>query len=152
MDKILSLFQQDIGELLPDMDSFLSGFAGFVRLALLAGPVILLVLGLWYTFLPPKEANHRAGFRTYITMGSIQVWRFAQKLAGIIYMVLGGILTVVMFIVSLFFSNENPVAMITTALICVIIQLILVVLVWLLINALVFRVYDAKGNRRHPKK
>ena len=152
MDKILSLFQQDIGELLPDMGSFLSGFAGFVRLALLAGPVILLVLGIWYTFLPPKEANHRAGFRTYITMGSIQVWRFAQKLAGIIYMVLGGILTVVMFIVSLFFSNENPVAMITTALICVIIQLILVVLVWLLINVLVFRVYDAKGNRRHPKK
>ena len=152
MDKILSLFQQDIGELLPDMGSFLSGFAGFVRLALLAGPVILLVLGLWYTFLPPKEANHRAGFRTYITMGSIQVWRFAQKLAGIIYMVLGGILTVAMFIVSLFFSNENPVAMITTALICVIIQLILVVLVWLLINVLVFRVYDAKGNGRHPKK
>lgn len=148
MDKILSLFQKDFSELLPDINSAVSGIQGIIRLVMLVGPLILLLLGLWYFFLPPKEANHRAGFRTYITMGSIQVWRFAQRLAGIIYMALGGIMTVATLIISLFFAPEDLVAMITTALICVIIQLILVLLAWIVINILVFRVYDAKGNRR----
>lgn len=148
MDKILSLLQMDIGEMLPELDSFLSDLVGTVRLIVLLGPVILLALGAWYYFIPPKEANHRAGFRTYLTMGSVEAWRFAQKLAGIGYMALGGALTVIVGIISLFFTGKEALTMIHIALVCVIVELILVLIVWIGVNLLVFRVYDKDGKRR----
>lgn len=148
MDKILSFFQMDIAEMLPEMESFLSDLEGTVRLIVLLGPLILLALGAWYYFIPPKEANHRAGFRTYFTMGSVEAWRFAQKLAGMGYMVLGGALTVIMGIISIFFNGKAALAMINTALVCVIIELILVLVVWIGVHILVLRVYDKDGNRR----
>ena len=148
MDKILSLFQMDIAEMLPEMSSYLSGLEGMVRLLVLACPLVLLVLGVWYYFFPPAEANQKAGFRTYFTMGSVEAWRFAQKLAGLGYLILGGALTVIVGIVSIFFNAENGVAMINTALICVIVELILVLIVWIGVQVLVLRVFDKDGKRR----
>ena len=148
MDKILSLFQLDIAELLPEMSSFLSDLEGTVRLLVLVCPLVMLILGLWYYFLPPKEANHRAGFRTYFTMGSVETWLFAQRLAGLGYMIVGGALTLIIGIISLFFNAESGVSMITTALICVIVELVLVLVVWIGVQVLVLRVYDKDGKRR----
>ena len=149
MDDILSLLQDfDIANFLPEPDKFLGSLEGWVRLLVLAGPLVLLGLGIWYYFAPPKEANHSAGFRTYWGMGSVEAWRFAQKLAGMGYMVLGGALTIIMLIVSLFFKAESALAMINTALVCVVIELILTLILWLGINALVYRAYDKDGRRR----
>ena len=149
MDDILSLLQDfDIANFLPEPDKFVNSLEGWVRLLVLIGPLVLLGLGIWYYFAPPKEANHSAGFRTYWGMGSVEAWRFAQKLAGMGYMVLGGVLSVLMLIVSLFFNGDKALAMINAALVCVIIELILVLLLWIIINMLVFRAYDKDGKRR----
>ena len=152
MDDILSLLQDfDVANFLPAPDKFVNSLEGWVRLLVLLGPLVLLGLGLWYYFAPPKEANHAAGFRTYYSMGSVKAWLFAQKLAGMAYMVLGGGLTVVMLLVSLFFNGEKGLAMINTALICVIIEEILVLLVWIVLNLLVCKAYDRDGNPRKRK-
>ncbi len=152
MDKILSFFKSmDIAEMLPEMGKFMSGLEGFARLAVLAGPLVLLALGLWYYFLPPKEANHKAGFRTYLTMGSVEAWQFAQKLAGMFYMVLGGGMTLVIGIISIFFNAEDALAMANTVFICVIVELVLTLIAWIGVNVLVFRAYDAQGNRRSKR-
>lgn len=149
MDEILSLLQDfDIANFLPQPDKFLGSLEGWVRLLILAGPLVLLGLGLWYYFAPPKEANHSVGFRTYWGMGSVEAWRFAQKLAGLGYMVLGGALTIIMLIVSLFFKAENALAMINTALVCVIIEFVLVLALWSGISVLVYRAFDKDGKRR----
>ncbi len=145
----MSFFQDfDFAKLLPEPEKFMNSLEGWIRFFVLLGPLVLLGLGIWYFYFPPKEANFRAGFRTYFGMGSVEAWRFAQHLAGKAYLILGGILTVAMFIISLFFSGKNAMVTIVTALICVIIELLLVVAVWVLIYMLVYRAYDKDGNRR----
>ena len=96
-------------------------------------PLILLVLGLIYILIPPKEANHHAGFRTYFGMGSVEAWRFTQRIAGLAWTALGGLLTIVMFIVSLFFSKDAT-AMVETTVSCVIWELVLIALCCIAIN------------------
>lgn len=149
MDDILSLLQDfNVANFLPEPEVYLNSLEGWIRLIVLAGPLVLLGLGLWYYFAPPKEANHSAGFRNYWGMGSVEAWRFAQKLAGMGYTVLGGALTVIMLVVSLFFNGESALAMANAAVICVTIELILTLALWIVISALVYRAYDKDGNRR----
>lgn len=145
----MSFFQDfDFAKLLPEPEKFLGSLEGWIRFFVLLGPLVLLGLGIWYYYCPPKEANYRAGFRTYFGMGSVEAWLFAQRLAGKAYLILGGGLTALMLVISLFFSGKNAMATIIVALICVIVELLLVIGVWVLIYMLVYRAYDKDGNRR----
>ena len=152
MSDILSLLQDfDVANFLPAPDKFLNNLEGWTRLLVLAGPLVMLILGLWYYYAPPQEANHAAGFRTYYSMGSVKAWRFAQKLAGTAYILLGGGLSIVMLIVSLFFNADKGMAMITAALVCVILEVILMVGLWVVLNVLIMKAYDKDGNPRKRK-
>ena len=149
MDDILSFLQDfDVANFLPEPDKFISDLAGWIRLMVLVGPLILVVLGALYFFVPPKEANHSFGFRTYWGMGSVQAWLFSQKLAGIGYMVVGGLLTILMGIVSIFFKGDSALAAINTAMVCVVIELAVTVALWVVLNLLILRAFDKNGNRR----
>ena len=100
MSDILSVLQDfDLANFLPEPDKFLNSLEGWIRFLVLLGPLVLLGLGIWYYYYPPKEANFKAGFRTYFGMGSVEAWLFAQKLAGKAYLILGGGLSVLMLIV-----------------------------------------------------
>ena len=152
MDDILSLLQDfDVANFLPEPDKFLKDLEGIMRLIVLAGPLVLLALGAWYYFAPPEEANHSVGFRTYWGMGSVEAWRFSQRLAGLGYGVLGAVLTVVMLLVSLTFRGESAFVMVNIAMVCVVIELVLVLLVWLVLNLLIYKNFDKDGNRRKAK-
>ena len=73
--------------------------------------LVLLVLGLAYLFLSPREANYYFGYRCYYGMGSIQAWRFTQRIAGMILGGLGLVLTVIMFLVSAGFGGMDTMDM-----------------------------------------
>lgn len=149
MDEILSFFKNlDIAQMLPELGSFLGDVTGMLRLVLLIGPLVVLGLGLWYYFMPPAEANHRVGFRTYWTMGSVEAWRYAQKLAGTFYMVLGGATLVIFGIISLLYGGMDAMKMANAVLICTIILLVLVLAAWVAVNVLVLKAFDKDGNRR----
>ena len=149
MDKILDFFKEfELENIMPPLEGFLNDLEGWVRLAVLAAPLVLLVLGLWYFFLPPKEANHSVGFRTYWTMGSVEAWRYAQKLSGMFYMVLGGVLLIVMAVISIGFDGMEAGKMMNTALVCVIVEAVLALAAWVTVNVLVIKAYDKEGNRR----
>ena len=140
MGDLLSLLQDfDIANFLPEPDKFLRSLAGWARLMILVGPVVLLALGLWYLYGPPGEVRNTVGLRIFRVGDNPKAWRYAKKLAGAAYTALGGGLTVVMFVVSLFFSGKWGMGMITVALICVILELLLLVGVWIAINILVER-------------
>ena len=97
MDAIKELLTNfDLSNFLPKIDTVMGWVTLLLRLAVMAGPVIILVLGLLYFFAPPKEANHRFGFRCYLGMGSVDAWLFTQRLAGIALGVLGLALSIVM--------------------------------------------------------
>lgn len=86
----------DPAALLPDLTTVAGKMELICRIAVMLGPILLLTMGLIYYFLAPKEANHYLGFRCYFGMGSVEAWRFTQKLAGLVWSGLGLILTVVM--------------------------------------------------------
>ena len=149
MDDILSLLQDfDVANFLPEPDQFLKDLEGWTRFFVLLGPLVLVALGACYYFAPPKEANHAFGFRTYWGMGSVQAWLFAQKLAGMGYMAVGSALTVLMGLISISFRGHAAFSMITTAVICVFIELLIVLALWIILNILIYRAYDKDGNLR----
>ena len=136
------------GTLLPELDTVMGKMELIMRIAVIIGPIVLLTLGLAYLFLPPKEANHYFGYRCYFGMGSVDAWRFTQRLAGIVWSVLGLGLTVVMLMTSGGFRGMEVMPMVELAVKCVLWQAGLVLASWLAINTIVALRYDAKGKLR----
>ena len=149
MEAFSALFSDfDFAALLPKLDTFLGQVAFWTRLALLAGPVALLCAGLLYFFRPTASPKSRIGFRSYVTTGSVDAWRFAQRVAGMVYIGLGGGLAVIFLILSLFLGAMDPLAMVTTALVCIIVFAVLVLAAQVLIRMWVLRYYDKEGKRK----
>ncbi len=138
----------DPAALIPELNTFLGRLEFFLRLGVLAGPLLLLGLGLWYLFKPVKEANHRIGFCALWGMGSVKAWRYTQRLAGICYTALGGVLTLIMFFVSLGFHAEQAMDMASAAFTCLIWQAVLTLICYIAINVVVALFFDWKGNLR----
>lgn len=138
----------DPAALLPDLGGFGDLVARIAGFAVLAGPVVLLVMGLAYLFLAPKEANYRFGYRCYHGMGSVQAWRFTQRLAGIIWSGLGLILTVVMWFISAGFAGSGALEIVDAAVTCLIWEILLAIISCLVINGLVMLFFNSKGALR----
>lgn len=150
MDIISSLLDglDNVGNLVPELGKLLSSMELWVSIFLLIGPLCMLILGIVYLFLPPKEANHHIGYRTYFGMGSVEAWQHTQKIAGIIYGGLGLVLTVVMGIICLTLGGKDGMQIAKTALICLSIQVGIILLVYLGLFAYTAIVFDKDGNRR----
>ena len=149
MDRLAELVANfDIANILPKLDSFLGWMELLIRLAVMAGPILVLVFGCIYFFMPPKEANHSLGYRFYWGMGSVQAWRFTQRIAGTVWSVLGGVLTAIMLIITFVFGALNTMDIANTAITCVVWELILIGLSCVFINTVVYKRYDRKGEVR----
>ena len=97
----------DPASLLPELDSILEVIVYAVRIATLLGPIVLLALGLGYLIFAPREANYIFGYRCTFGMGSVEAWRFTQRLAGIIWGVLGLVLTLMMTSLTKNFAGQD---------------------------------------------
>ena len=113
MDKITELLNslEDLGKYIPKLDTLMGWVQWLVSLAVRVGPICILVLGLIYLLIPPKEANHKAGYRTYFGMGSVQAWLFTQRAAGVIMIPVGLILTLIAYGTVGKFSQMDMMAM-----------------------------------------
>ena len=157
MDGIIEQMKQlvnefDFANFIPAVDSVLGWIELLVRLFVMAAPVCVLVFGLWFLFLPPKEANHRAGYRTYFGMGSVEAWRFTQFLAGVVWSAVGLILSVVMLLVTNGYREMDMMDMVNNAIVCVLWEIGCIVLCCLGINITALVVFDRKGVRRSKKR
>lgn len=142
----------DPAALLPDLSDLFGSLATLCRFAVMIGPVVLLVLGLAYLFLSPREANYYFGYRCYFGMGSVQAWRFTQRIAGMLFGGVGLILTIVMFLISGGFAEMEVTEMVWKAAGCLAWQAIIAIVLTLLVNFLAFFFFDAKGGPRRRKK
>lgn len=137
MDQLLSFFKEfDIANLMPEADAFVSQLRGDLALIVLLGPILLLLLGAWYFFLPRQEVGDSLGFRGILPIKDEKTWRQAQRIAGLGYGVLGAALLVVFGVLCLFFGAMAPETVASCAFICVIVELILTLIVWIGIQAL----------------
>lgn len=149
MDIVVSLLKGfDVENLMPPLGSFLSGIKFWMILLMLVGPLLMLALGAMYYYKPPKEANFSWGFRTYFTMGSVEVWQFTQRLAGRMWMVLGGIMSGATLVLGVLLSFISAQAVTIGAVWIVLAELVLVVGSWIAINSVVLKYFDKNGNRR----
>lgn len=143
----------DLATLFPKLDSVFGRITLICRVCVLVGPILLLILGLCYLFLAPKEANYYFGYRCYYGMGSVHAWRFTQRIAGMILGGLGLVLTVVMAVLSLGFAAMEIETMVWRAVWCLVWEAVLSLLATLAINGLAMYWFDRKGElRRRPKK
>ena len=141
----------DPASLLPDLSSIFGWIEMVCRVAVLVGPIILAALGIAYLVFSPKEANYYFGYRTYYGMGSVEAWRFTQRLSGIVLGLLGLALTGVMLVLSGGFGGMEVMDMVWKALAYLGVEAVLVLVANLAIPAVVMAKFDRKGNLRKKK-
>ena len=142
----------DLSAVLPDLSKIVDSLVPIMKIALMAGPIILLALGLMYLFVAPKEANYTFGYRCYFGMGSVNAWRYTQRLAGILFTGVGLILTLVMFGVTAGFQKLDVMDMLWKAVKCGIWEAAIIALVNIVLQVTVAFYFDGKGHLRRRKK
>ena len=154
MEKLMAIFEgfdvEKIGEMLPSAESLMSGLTGWIKWLVIIGPLLMLGFGIYYWFFAPKEANHSMGFRFFYAMSRVEVWQHAQRLAGIAYTALGGVLFIIIGLISLRFGRLAPPDMVWLAAKCLIWEVVLGIIATLAVDFLIVVLYDAKGDTRKP--
>ena len=149
LEKVTGIFAGlENGPASPDTGALIEKATTIAKVLVIAGPVIMLILGLLYLFAAPREANHHFGYRCYFGMGSEQAWRFTQRIAGYTWIVLGSIMTVAMLIVTGRFPGQDVLEMLTTAGTCVVVEALVLLVATLVIRITVAAVFDRHGERR----
>lgn len=142
----------DPASMLPELDTVLGGLAPVCRIAVLVGPVLMLLFGLLYIFAAPKEANYHFGYRCYYGMGSVEAWRYTQKLAGIVFASLGLVLLVTMLLISGSFPQLETMELLWKAVYALTAQAILLGVSCLAVNTVVALRFNSKGTERKKKQ
>ena len=149
LEKVTGIFAGlESGPVSPDTSALIEKSMTIAKVLVIAGPVIMLILGLLYLFAAPREANHHFGYRCYFGMGSEEAWRFTQRLAGFVWAALGLALTVVMLIITGSFSGNPIMDIIGSGVKCLLWEIGLAALSCLGINTIVMLMYNARGYRR----
>ncbi len=136
-------------ELLPELAPLLEKSALLARLCMLIGPFVILGLGLYYFLSAPKEANFRSGYRCYFGMGSVEAWRFTQRLAGGIWSLLGLGLAIWMALAGGKLAGLAMLDAMGKMAVYIFWQAAALLVSRLVINLLVFLRYDARGRKRY---
>ena len=137
--------------LVPDAGTLVDKVLPIAKILVVAGPVIMLILGLLYLFAAPREANHHFGYRCYFGMGSEQAWRFTQRIAGIVWTALGAVMTLAMLIVTARFPGLDVLEMLTSAATSVVVEALVLLVATIIIRIIVAARYDRHGERRIRK-
>ena len=135
----------------PDAGTLVDKVLPIAKILVVAGPVIMLILGLLYLFAAPREANHHFGYRCYFGMGSEQAWRFTQRIAGITWTFLGAVMTLAMLIVTARFPGLDVLEMLTSAATSVVVEALVLLVATIIIRIIVATRYDRHGERRRRK-
>ena len=142
----------DPATLLPEIGTIVGKVQLVCSVAILAAPVIMLLMGLAYLLFAPKEANYYFGYRTAFGMGSVSAWRHTQRVAGLVFGGLGLVLTILMLMILLTFSGREAMDMVWLAVKCLLWEGALGLAAILSINSLAMYTYDYNGNRRRKAK
>ena len=152
IQKVMDFLQNfDPSKILPNIAKLMTDAVVILRICVLAGPILLAVLGAVYFFLAPKEANHSVGYRFFWGMSSMEAWQFMQKLSGMVWGALGIVLLVIMLIVSGRFGATDAENVAFSALRCVLWELGLTVAASLGVDITMMVLFDRTGARRKQK-
>ncbi len=153
MDALKALLSDfDFGALLPDLSTVLGWLELVVRIAVMAGPILLLGFGLVFLVAAPREANYGLGYRFWWSMASLEVWQFSQRLAGMVWTALGAVLTIIMALLCNGMRDLVPMEMVWRGVKCLLWELGLTVLACIAIDVVIVILFDRNGYRRERRK
>ena len=153
MDKITDLLNNfSLEKYIPKLDTLTGWVQWLISLAIRVGPICILVLGLIYLLIPPKEANRKAGYRTYFGMGSVVAWRFTQLVSGILMTVIGLVLMLVANGTVKKLDGMDLIAMADTAFGVIRWQIICALFVYVVMFLLTAVMFNRKGVCRFGRK
>ena len=138
----------DLTALLPELTAFSKSIAGWARVAILVGPVLLLIFGALYLFRAPDNMQYKFSFYSPFGVDSKKAWRFTQCVAGMVYGGLGAALTVIMLIFAISFFFMNVLSVVYTAVWCLGCQAFLVLAAFLGVHITVAMKFRRDGNPR----
>jgi len=136
------------GGVLPTFGAFMGFVELLLRVAVMAGPLLLLGFGLIFLLAPPKEANYGVGYRFGWGMVGLAAWKFTQRLAGMVWSALGAVLTIVMAFICNGFRDLEAMDMASRAGTCVLWELCIIVAACIAINITVMVRFDKDGFLR----
>ena len=152
MDKIMDLLNNiSLEKYIPKLDSVMELTQKAIELAVRIGPLCILVLGLIYLLIPPREANRHFGFRTYFGMGSIPAWQFTQRVAGLIMTLVGLILLLIAKGAVKNFAGMDLMQMAEKAFALIKTQIIWALIIYVFMFLLTAVMFDRKGSFRFRK-
>ncbi len=153
MDAIMEILADfDLAAFLPEVNTLLGWLELFLRLCVMVGPLLLLGYGLVYLLVPPKEANYSVGHRFWWSMASLDAWKFTHNLVGIVWSAMGLLLTLIMAVICNAFRRMDTMAMVWTAVKCLLWELGLTLASVLAVNIVVVVVFDRFGFRRNEEE
>ena len=153
MEKITELLNGfSLEKYIPKLDTLMGWVQWLVSLAVRVGPICILVLGLIYLLIPPKEANRKAGFRTYFGMGDVIAWNVTQRIAGILMVPTGLILTIIAYSKVGKFSGYDMMTMANVALETIKVQVICALVIYVFMFLLTAVLFNRKGDCRFGEK
>ena len=135
-----------LAAIIPELGAMLADMRFWLGVAMLIGPILLVLLGAYYYFLAPGEANHKAGYRTYYGMGSVEAWRFTQGFAGKVWGFLGAGLAVAAIIGCIIMGVQDSQGAVVPGLIVLILEAVAVLTGFVIIETTVSRRFDKDGN------
>lgn len=153
MEKITELLNNfSLEKYIPKLDTLMGWIQWLVSLAVRLGPICILVLGIIYFLIPPKEANRKAGFRTYFGMGSVIAWNVTQRLAGILMIPTGLVLTIIAYVKVGKFPDYDLMTMADAAFQAVKGQAICALIIYVLMFLLTAVLFNRNGDCRFGDK
>lgn len=151
MEKITELLNSfSLEKYIPKLDSVMGWVQWLISLAIRVGPICILVLGLIYLLIPPKEANRKAGYRTYFGMGSVMAWNFTQRVAGILMIPTGILLTVIAYIKIGKFPDYDLMTMAQEAFGAIKFQVVCALIIYIVMFVLTAILFTRNGVCRFP--
>ncbi len=127
----------------------LSIFTILLYAAIFAGPVAMLWLGFWYLIRPAKDPTWIYGFKAFCGMGTAQAWRFTQRIAALVFLIVGGLLTVAMTVVCVLYRDQDLSYLASLSVNCLIWEVVLAAVAVILINMVVFVFFDRRGEPKN---
>lgn len=151
MEKITELLNNfSLEKYIPKLDSVMGWVQWLISLAIRVGPICILVLGLIYLLIPPKEANRKAGFRTYFGMGSVMAWNFTQRVAGVLMIPTGLLLTLIAYIKMGKFPDYDLMEMAQEAFGAIKFQVVCALIIYVFMFVLTAILFTRNGSCRFP--
>lgn len=114
-------------------------------------PLIMLIFGIVFLKKSPNKINPVYGYRSRRSMKSIEAWKFAHYLCAKIWLYAGIVMLLLTILAMLLVLNKSEETIGTVAQIVIYVQLAVLLLSIIPVEAALKRNFDENGNKKSPK-